>query len=308
VKEKMNKKVLGIALASMFLAMLLTPLVSTVQAKNVIQTDMGFYDEYIGTLGGAKFAFLKPKAWNGKLVVGCRFFMPQFVWDMFPNDPKNGMLSGYYGFGVGLCSQGYAFAYSTYGEAGFPVQKGIIRTHQLTEWVVDNFDISDEIYLFGYSMGYLCVLLAEKYPNLYDGVLDVAGTKDLKTRYNDWIGEPDPYGILPAIEAECGGTPEEKPKAYEKRSPVNNAGIEVKVISLYGELDANVGTVQDELFVDALEDAGSLDYYKGYIYPGYEHGTFMQNPLVIQLHFMDLVNWVENDIEPPADPYPIPPP
>lgn len=304
----MKKKVSGIALVFMFLAMLLTPLVSTVQAENVIETDMGSYTEYIGTLGGAKFAFLKPKAWNGMLVVGCRFYIPQFVWDMFPNDPKQGMLSAYYGFGVGLCAMGYAFAYSTYGEAGFPLKKGMIRTHQLTEWVIDNFDVTDEVFLYGMSMGYICVLLAEKYPNLYDGVLDVVGTKDLKRRYNDWIGVPDPYGILPAIEAECGGTPEEKPKAYEMRSPVNNAAIKVKVISLYGELDTNVGQVHHDLFVDALEDAGSLDYYRGYIYEGYGHMDFALSPAVVFSHFFDLVNWVKYDIEPPADPYPIPPP
>jgi len=140
-------------------------------------------------------------------------------------------------------------------------------------------------------------------PHEYDGVLDVVGPKDLKTRYNSWIGLPDTAGILPALEAECGGTPETKPKAYEKRSPTYNAALKVKTISLYGEDDTNVPPIQAEMFYDAVEAAGSLDYYRGYMYEGFGHGTFAANPSIATAHFMDLVDWVVNDIEPPTDPY-----
>ena len=299
----MKKKNVLIVLA-LALVVLATPFVSIVQAKQIVETDMGYYTEYIGTLGKAGFAFLMPKAWNGKLVVACHFFMPEALWS---NNPKAGVHMAYYMMGaMNFASRGYAFAYSTYDEPGYCIQNGMIRTHQLTEWLIDNFDISDEIYLFGYSMGFISVLLAEKYPDLYDGVLDVVGPKDLKTRYNSWIGLPDPMGILPALEAECGGTPDEKPKAYEKRSPTYNADLKVPVISLYGTEDTNVPPIHAEMFYDAVEAAGSLDYYRGYVYSGYGHGSFAQHP-VVALHFRDLVDWVENGIEPPTDPYPLPP-
>jgi pimeloyl-ACP methyl ester carboxylesterase len=283
-----------------------TPLVLTTQAKEIIETDMGFYTEYIGSLDGAGFAFLKPKAWNGRLVIFCRGFAARLWKAGIGNDPKayGGLFTL---LGAPLASMGYAFAFSTYGEGGYCIKKGMIRTHQLTEWLIDNYEISEEIYLWSASMsGPIALLLAEKYPDLYDGVLDVVGIKDLKTRYNSGIGLPDPNGILPAIEAECGGTPEEKPKAYERRSPTYNAGIKVPVISLYGANDTSVFPIHAELFYDAVEAAGSLDYYRSYMYPGYTHKSFrfpMQFP-----HFMDLVNWIENGIEPPARPpaYPYP--
>lgn len=301
----MNRKLLVFAVVLLAVAILATPLPPMVEAKNVAETDMGSYTEYIGSLGKAGFAFIKPKEWNGKLVVGCHFFMPEAAWS---NNPKEKAHMIYYMMGSTLfASMGYAFAYSTYDEPGYCIKSGMIRTHQLTEWLIDNFDITGEVYLYGYSMGFISVLLAEKYPELYDGVLDIVGPKDLKTRYNSWIGLPDPSGILPALEAECGGTPEEKPKAYEKRSPTYNADLKVPVISLYGTEDNNVPPIHAEMFYDAVEAAGSLGNYRAYMYSGYGHVSFAQNP-VVTLHFIDLVNWVENDIEPPADPYPIPPP
>ena len=63
------------------------PIVPTAHAK-VTVTDMGNYTEYIGELGGAGFAFLKPKAWNGRLIVACHFFMNEELWT---NNPKGGI-------------------------------------------------------------------------------------------------------------------------------------------------------------------------------------------------------------------------
>jgi pimeloyl-ACP methyl ester carboxylesterase len=296
----MNKKVI-MAIALIAVMMLTAPLVPIALAKKVIETDMGSYTEYIGSLDGAGFAFLKPKTWNGRLIIGCHWFMNENTWS---NNPKEtGMMMRCYGWARTQASKGYAFAYSTNGEPNYCIKKGMIRTHQLTEWLIDNYEISDEIYLWGISMGgNIAVLLAEKYPDLYDGVLDVVGVKDMKIRYNSWIGLPDPNGVLPALRAECGGTPEEKPKAYEKRSPTYNAGIKIPVISLHGTADTSVSPIQVELFYDAVEAAGSSDYYKFYMYPGYGHHSFGGKPEV-SLHFMDLVNWVENGVEPPSDPY-----
>ena len=92
----MKKKIVLIVLALAFV-LLATPFVSTVQAKQIVVTDMGYYTEYIGTLGKAGFAFLKPKAWNGKLVIACHFFMPEALWS---NNPKAGAHMAYYMMGA----------------------------------------------------------------------------------------------------------------------------------------------------------------------------------------------------------------
>jgi hypothetical protein len=299
----MNRKIL-LAITLITVVITTTPIVPAVQAK-VTETDMGYYTEYVGELGGAGFALFKPKAWNGKLVVACRFYMSEAMWT---NNPKGGLFGlVYVNMAKVFAGMGYAFAYSTYGEPGYCIRKGMIRTHQLTEWVIENHDVTGEVFLYGYSMGFISVLLAEKYPDLYDGVLDIVGPKDLKYRYNSWIGLPDPAGILPALEAECGGTPETKPQAYEKRSPTYNANLKVKTISVYGEEDINVPPMQAELFYNALEASGRLNYYRNYIYEGAGHGTFAQNPFLIFAHFADLVAWVVDSTEPPASSYPIPP-
>jgi pimeloyl-ACP methyl ester carboxylesterase len=297
----MKKKIPVIIMILLTTTMMTTPIISSVHANNITETDMEFYTEYVGTLGGAGFALLKPKSesWNGMLVVACHFFMSETMWT---NDPKSGLFAAVYQpMGQVFASMGYAFAYSTYGEPGYCIKTGMIRTHQLTEWVIENHEVTNEVFLFGYSMGFISVLLAEKYPELYDGVLDVVGPKDLKTRYNSWIGLPDPFGILSALENECGGTPEEKPQAYEKRSPTYNADIKVPIISLYGEEDTNVPPIQAELFYEALSE-DSIGYYRSYMYPGYGHFTFMANPSTMFAHFIDLVLWVKFGIEPPPHP------
>jgi hypothetical protein len=75
--------------------MMTTPIISSVHANNITETDMEFYTEYVGTLGGAGFALLKPKSesWNGMLVVACHFFMSETMWT---NDPKSGLFAAVY--------------------------------------------------------------------------------------------------------------------------------------------------------------------------------------------------------------------
>ena len=294
----MNKKVFSV----ITLITLISTLISfapTAQAK-VTETDMGDYTEYVGTLGGAGFALLMPDDWNGKLVVFCH---PYFDESMWSNDPKGGAFYMLYLGFIGMTGGGYAVAYSTFGELGYCVQKGMIRTHQLTQWVIGHFG-PEKVFLYGYSMGgSIALLLAEKYPMVYDGVLDVVGVKDYAGLYYYYKDISELMGVDfddSDYLAECGGTPEEKPKAYEKRSPINNIDIRIPIITLYGDSDTVLPPAQHVAYAAALETAGvAEDYYRSYMYPGFDHFMFGSSPYIIPGHFADLVDWATEGIEPP---------
>ena len=74
----------------------------------------------------------------------------------------------------------FAYAWSSYGEGGFCPKEGMISTHQLTEYIVEKYNVAGKVFLLGVSMGgEIAFLLGEKYPDLYCGVLDVCGVKDV---------------------------------------------------------------------------------------------------------------------------------
>ena len=309
----MNKKILGIIII-LVVASLATPLTSTVLAKKVTETDMGDYTEYVGTLGGANFVVRIPNEdWNGMLVVGCHGYMA-FNWNpnaQFAMDNLGGV-----GLPFALVGQGFAYAASSYGEGGFPIKEAMIRTHQLTEYVIDNFGVTGKVFIVGFSMGGLIgLLLGEKYPELYDGVLDISGMRDIVLGYNDSVDliaiiESIPEAIwnsLPQseknkinatctmlkqmvadMEAEFGGSYDDKPQHYERLNPVDNAEISIPMISVTGAQD-QLSVNQVHTFEDAVAEAGCSEYYRLYIVPG-DHAN---PPTIIAAlsHFAELVDY-----------------
>jgi pimeloyl-ACP methyl ester carboxylesterase len=298
--EKMNKKILGIIMI-LVVASLATPLTS-VLAKKVTETDMGDYTEYVGTLGGANFVVRIPnEGWNGMLVVGCHGYMA-FNWN------PNAQFAMDYLAGVGLpfalVEQGFAYAASSYGEGGFPLKEAMIRTHQLTEYVIDNFGVTGKVFIIGQSMGGLIgLLLGEKYPELYDGVLDISGMRDIILGYTDsvWlIGSPFWSTVPPNVQAmllqmvadmetQFGGSYDDKPQHYERLNPVDNAEISIPIISVTGALD-QLSVNQVHTFEDAVAEAGCSEYYRLYIVPTGDHAT----PPTINAalsHFSELVDY-----------------
>jgi pimeloyl-ACP methyl ester carboxylesterase len=282
-------------------ASLATPLTS-VLAKKVTETDMGDYTEYVGTLGGANFVVRIPnEGWNGMLVVGCHGYMA-FNWN------PNAQFAMDYLAGVGLpfalVEQGFAYAASSYGEGGFPIKEAMIRTHQLTEYVIDNFGVTGKVFIIGQSMGGLIgLLLGEKYPELYDGVLDISGMRDIILGYTDsvWlIGSPFWSTVPPNVQAmllqmvadmetQFGGSYDEKPQHYERLNPVDNAEISIPMISVTGALD-QLSVNQVHTFEDAVAEAGCSEYYRLYIEPIGDHA----NPPTINAalsHFAELVDY-----------------
>jgi predicted esterase len=281
-----------------------------------------------GRLGGADFRLHIPSNWEGDLVVFCIGYS---------HEPQDANVLLFYSMAFAwITDMGFALAMSNYGEDGYCVKEGVIRTHQLTEYVIDNYDVTGKVYLFGVSMGGgIALLLGAKYPHLYNGVFEMAGVKDVATQYtlkielasivddDDLIaailtngGQVPPCPVMfgtdiPAalmayraysltsstdIALELGGTPEKKPKAYERVSPIFNAlDIEVPTITLHGGADSIVPYAQSLAYLEAVTQAGYSDLYRLYGVPGGEHiDTSPAMGLQIYLGFTWLVNWVEN--------------
>jgi hypothetical protein len=239
------------------------------------------YTEYTGTLGDAEFAVRFPDNWNGMLVVQCRGWWPSLqtavdVLSMF-NDTVNE-----------LVNQGFVVAASNYGAAGFCIQKGIDSIYELTTYLVETYDVTGKIFLWGISMGgAVALLLGEKYPNIYSGVLDMYGVKDLKELYT-FSGETGKT----MYEVETGGTPTTHPKAYEDRSPTYHANITIPVITIHGTSDIVVPFNQSIMYQTAVANAGRSNLYRLYNVTGVGH----LSPAIdaeVPLRFAELVAWAE---------------
>jgi len=177
-------------LSLLLIAVLLAQSLVIANAKQVNKTDMTTpqgteYTQVIGKLGDAAYIIQIPDNWNGMLVVGC-------PWYQYPLDNLNCHLlyqdDTRYGISEKILDMGFAFACSNYGATGWPTTEAMIRTHQLTEYVVDEYGVSGKIFVMGGSMGgAVAILLGEKYPDLYSGVLDLCGAKDLTVTVNNCI-------------------------------------------------------------------------------------------------------------------------
>jgi len=289
------------------------------------------YTETIGKLGRADFLIRIPNPitnWNGGLVIYCRGYLPGV-----PDITK--VLSSTNPTSSTLISLGYAVAFSNYGEGGFCFQKAMIRTHQLTEWIADNYDVTGKIYVIGISMGGSMALeLGAKYPDLYDGVIDLAGPKDYGAAYADGMylaSLPDvellaefarrgvttyPLPPIPSViklflqlvntdtVIECGGTPESKPQAYERISPLYSAvNVGIPTVTLHGTKDGLAPYAQSTAYRNAVNAAGHSDLYRLYIVTGAQHGDVALFSQMFQepyRAFYQLADWVEDGI--PANP------
>jgi len=300
VKNKIKKILLAFSLIILISSLFGTQFTIFASARPMEVTHDSTYHftRQHGSLGGANYEILMPDNWNGHLVIMCRGYTS----DEPPiSDPKMQAMGMW--LMKSSASQKFAFAWSTYGEGGFCVKAGIIRTHQLTQYVVDNYEVPGKVLLIGFSMGgQVALMLAAKYPDQYDGVLDVCGSKDMAALYSYYkdlsllpldanqiksylIGAPVylptvvasmipastlltiPSSVATAlndVEMECGATPETKLQAYDSRSPTSNAQITVPVISLIARYDVICPLQQFMGYYDAVAQAGRLDYYRSY--------------------------------------------
>lgn len=122
-----------------------------------------------GTIGpGAQYEIAMPTGpWNGELVV--------FAHGMAsPNEPVS--LPDAASLANLVTSQGFALIYSSFSENGYAVKDGMQRTHQLRGVFTSRVRRPTRTYLVGASLGGLIsVMLAERFPGQYDGVLSLSG-------------------------------------------------------------------------------------------------------------------------------------
>ena len=259
----MNKKVLVIAVALLVVSLMPSSLVLTAQAKITEVNPAVGYTEYYGTMGGANFYILIPDDWTNDLGDGLLVMMCRPA--AYAEDPRDNVPD--YPFAVGLAMQGIAVAASNYGPPDSGVKDGVIRMHQLTMYVIDNYDVTGKVFLFGTSLGgNVALLLGESHPDVYSGVLDNSGVKDWAAMYYDAVdymtvhaGE-DPLldvwygGSIASLPITYGGTPDQKPNKYAKYSPTHHADMSIPVISVVHVDDAIVNQTQTDLYHAALSD------------------------------------------------------
>jgi len=279
--------------------------------------------EIKGKLGGADYLVRIPSNWNGRLVVYCRGYshLLSGVDLVATANAFNAMIN-----------LGTAFAESSYGVGGFCIKEGIIRTHQLTEWVINNYHVTGRVYLVGISMGGATdLMIGAKYPEVYAGVLDIAGTTDAIARYdlhsyyadiaddttlanavlaNGGLVPPFPCPTIAAFReycqmsvddtaAACGGTPEGRPQAYERVSPLYSATeIGVPTMVVHGTKDGLIPYSHSVNYYNAVVAAGHGSLIRFYKVVGGEHANL---PVVSQIpvRLNQLIKWAENGILPP---------
>ena len=132
------------------------------------------YNEAVGNLGDVNYVVRFPDPWNGMLVILCQ--------SAASSPALDARTTFYNSTASPLLAKGYAVAASNYGGAsGFPVSKALNSTYTVTNYIVDTYRITGKVFLYGSVMGAnFALLLGEKYPNLYSGVLDVGGNLDAK--------------------------------------------------------------------------------------------------------------------------------
>ena len=127
--------------------------------------------EVLGEIGpGAKYGLFVPADWNGDLVLYAHGFKdPASSIDLPVADHIVPLRDA-------LVALGYAVAYSSYSENGLSVKDGAIRTRQLRGIFASTVGEPDRTYLLGHSLGGLvAIMLAEKNPAHYAGVLPMCG-------------------------------------------------------------------------------------------------------------------------------------
>ena len=169
--------------------------------------------------------------------------------------------------------------------------------------------------------GTFALLLAEKYPSLYSGVLDISGNKDtfqgyayMTTLASMTVPEIRSYlnltpiypdglvqylksfgaGGSSAILNETGGTPTANPKAYEDVSPTYHANISIPVITIHSTGDLLVPFSEVTLYQAAVAKAGRSNLYRVYSTPPVVPGVGNADANVqaqVPIRFDELVSW-----------------
>ncbi|MGE5359954.1 MAG: DUF6351 family protein, partial [Bacteroidales bacterium] len=130
------------------------------------------------------YGLARPAAWNGDLVVYAHGIIDVDAPIALPtaNPALAAMIDGWLQAGFGV-------AYSSYDTNGYALKDGVQRTHQLKARFTSQFGAPRRTFLVGHSLGGLIVLmLAERYPGQYDGVLPACGVVGGTPLEIDYVG------------------------------------------------------------------------------------------------------------------------
>jgi pimeloyl-ACP methyl ester carboxylesterase len=316
-----TKTIVLVTLLALALIPTTLPIIPTVSAASA-------YTEINGTLNGANYTLWIPnpiEAWTGGLVMYCHGYS-----HTEPTRPLIKASDGTANWANDVIKIGSVFAMSSFGAGGYCVQKGMNATYELTQYLVSTYNVRKVMVMGVSMGGNIALMLGEKYPNTYYAVLDISGSKGLAQQYRDKIDlaattndtqfaakitamggnvPPFPFSMYPPplstqlaafrsfcnqsaidIAAECGGTPDQVPLAYQVVDPIYHANISIPVITVHGTADALVPYSRSLDYQAAVAAAGKSSLYRLYTVPGGEHGDAnVQN--VAGSHVTELVSW-----------------
>lgn len=313
------KTVMLVTLLALALILQTIPLIPTASAAAA-------YTEINGTLSGGNYTLRIPSPidnWNRVLVIFCRGYSR--AKPASPMSPTADMLAN------DTISEGLAFATTDYGAGGSCIKKAMNATYELTQYIVSTYKVA-KVFLLGASMGgAIALLLGEKYPTVYSGVLDMFGMKNQTfaydagpsivamndtelTKHLQGLNAPIPpypfsqysQNISTVLQlyrdfisqactdmvTETGGTPTQVPDAYREIDPLYHANISIPVITVHGTSDALVPYEWSLQYQAAVAAAGKSAWYRLYSVVGGQHGDPSMFP-ERRRHLTELVSWSE---------------
>jgi pimeloyl-ACP methyl ester carboxylesterase len=313
--------------ATLVLLLALATLPATIPFVPTVSAATPAYTEINGSLNGANYTVRFPASmndWNRILVVYCHGYS-----HTEPTRPLIKTSDGTENWSNGTLLQGSAFAMSSYGAGGYCVQKGMNATYELTQYIISTYKVA-KVYLVGLSMGAkIALLLGEKYPKVYGGVIDISGGKNTTDLYNRYATiaamtndtelaayiqstgapvPPYPFSLYPPplssqfnamrnffgngsadIATELGGTPNAVPEAYQASDPVYHANISIPVISVHGTADFVVPYYQSLQYQAAVAANGKSSLYRLYKVDSGQHVDATVQTTA-SMHMMDLAS------------------
>jgi pimeloyl-ACP methyl ester carboxylesterase len=179
-RRNVRRALWGLALVALASGLLASGSVSP--AEGAAPSDGGGRRSHVGEIDGADYRVEVPERWNGTLVLYSHGYYP--VQYEFPPTPVS--LSNAAETEEWLVDHGFAVAASNYeSQQGYQVDDAQQHQLALLDWFEAHVGRPDRTISMGQSMGAaIAVLLAERHPDRFDGVMTVCGGYDTLGTFN----------------------------------------------------------------------------------------------------------------------------